>query len=73
MNGWKNYETWNVALWIRNDEALYHTARSCKDYGEFVDKLESWGEKYTGDKVYYKDDRVCRVSMDEVIAEISVD
>lgn len=22
-NGWKNYETWNVALWIDNDEGSY--------------------------------------------------
>ncbi len=25
-NGWKNWETWNVALWLGNDEGLY---RSC--------------------------------------------
>src|SRR5271166_7201838 len=22
-NGWKNYETWNVALWIDNDQGTY--------------------------------------------------
>lgn len=23
-NGWKNYETWNVALWIDNDQGSYN-------------------------------------------------
>ena len=25
-NGWANYETWNVALWIANDYGLYSEA-----------------------------------------------
>tara|TARA_R100000963_G_scaffold32864_1_gene24821 strand:+ start:87 stop:335 length:249 start_codon:yes stop_codon:yes gene_type:complete len=34
-NGWTNYETWNVALWIDNDEGLYSLSRRCRDYNEF--------------------------------------
>ena len=34
MNGWANYETWNAALWIGNDEFLYNTAKACVTYRE---------------------------------------
>ena len=27
-NGWKNYETWNVALWIDNDRGSYGTRQA---------------------------------------------
>ena len=31
-NGWENRETWNVSLWIQNDEFLYNTAKACVEY-----------------------------------------
>ena len=31
-NGWKNYETWNVALWLFNEYPLYCIAQGHKGY-----------------------------------------
>ena len=28
-NGWKNWNHWNVSLWINNDEGLYRLAQEC--------------------------------------------
>ena len=33
-NGWANYETWNAALWIGNDEFLYNTAKACVEFAQ---------------------------------------
>jgi hypothetical protein len=30
-NGWSNYETWNVALWLSNDEGTYNLTREMAD------------------------------------------
>lgn len=56
-NGWENYETWNVALWINNDEGLYDIARRCDDYQDFLDSIEGL-IKTTGDGVSFTDPKV---------------
>ena len=58
-NGWNNYETWNVALWINNEEGLYHLAQDCGDYETLVKCLyDDYGVTETGDGVKYNDPRV---------------
>lgn len=34
-NGYANYQTWNVCLWIANDEVLYNLAKQCDSYDHF--------------------------------------
>ena len=58
-NGWENYETWNVALWINNSEGLYHLAQDCGDYETLVYRLyDEYGVKETQDGVKFNDPKV---------------
>jgi len=57
-NGWENYETWNVALWINNDEGLYHLAQEIGNYVDFVDVLSDCGSDSTPDGVKYNDPKI---------------
>lgn len=48
-NGWSNYDTWLVALWLNNDE---------KNYKRIVNKINGIGtDKKLSDMRY--DDKVC--------------
>ena len=39
-NGWSDWTTWNVALWIRNDYGFYSIAKDCKDYMDFLYEMQ---------------------------------
>jgi hypothetical protein len=54
-NGCKNYQTWNVQLWIANDEGLYNLARGCDDYSDFVQCMRDLGIVETMDNVAWND------------------
>ena len=47
--GWKNYETWAVKLWMDNDEGLYNMqrewAKECKDEYELADRIKEFVEE----------------------------
>ena len=40
-NGWADWTTWNVALWINNDEGFYNIAKDCKDYFDFLYEMQA--------------------------------
>ena len=77
-NGWANYETWNVALYIGNDEGLYNMAMnhasSPTPYKDFVEDLQEITEgpiSYeTPDGVAWNDSGLDVEALDEMIREL---
>jgi hypothetical protein len=44
-NGWKNYETWLVNLWIDNDGGAYYwaeRAEEVRDVSDLADEMETY-------------------------------
>lgn len=67
-NGWTNYETWNVALWLGNDESLYRICRKHKFYEHVRDIIMGF-ESSTPDGIRYDDDRLDINALSEMIRE----
>ena len=68
-NGWKNWATWNVALWLGNDEGLYKIARRGVRYADLVDLLEEMETFRTPDGVSYNDPDLDTYALDEMLME----
>jgi hypothetical protein len=68
-NGWTNYETWNVALWIQNHQGLYDIARHCEDYSEFVASIEELISE-TPDGVSFTSDKLNHHELNEVFEDL---
>ena len=80
-NGWPNRQTWNVALWIGNDEGLYHLAKECvrqtladdenaSPYAAFVDNLRDSGITETPDHVAYNDSSLDTDELDSMMRDL---
>jgi len=80
-NGWANFATWNVSLWLQNDEALYCLAREwvqdrrdsgydSVSYDVFRHTLNSlFGDK-TPDGVWWDDDTLDHRELTEMLEEL---
>ena len=80
-NGWTNYETWNVALYINNEYDLYRAACSyvsyCKElqlpvsYVDFTENFRGQLGKMTPDGVSWTDfDSLDTAALDEMLTEL---
>lgn len=68
--GWANWATWNVALWIGNDETLYNLARRYDSYARLLRHLENgWGES-TPDGALWNDPAIDVAALDEMLADL---
>ena len=64
-NGWTNYETWNVVLWIENDEDLYNLVNQFEIacYEDLLDVIYDCGSKETPDGVKWTDPKINRAEI----------
>ena len=71
-NGWKNFKTWNIALWLGNDEFLYDVAINVASYSDFVQHLkEAFDMTKTPDSVSFSDPSLDFKALDQAIKELS--
>ena len=69
-NGWANWATWNVSLWIQNDEATYKVARQYDRYDALIPRLEMiWGQM-TPDGARWMDGTIDTEALDEMLSEL---
>jgi hypothetical protein len=70
-NGWENWTTWNIALWINNDESLYSLAMECGDYETLVDRLyNEYGVTETKDGARFDSKEVNIIQLNSDVFDI---
>ena len=69
-NGWANWATWNVALWLQNDYALYSVARRYDSYDRLIPRLEYEFGQMTPDGARWMDPTIDTDALDEMLADL---
>lgn len=76
-NGWKNRQTWNVALWINNDEPLYRSAVNFMEenpevknpYIKFI-KANCMQGEFTPDRIKWDGQQLDYKALNEMMKEL---
>jgi hypothetical protein len=72
FNGWSNYQTWNVALYIQNEYDMYQLAVFNKcTYEELAPVIVDMFGPVTPDGVSYTDPTLDHIELDEMLSEIA--
>lgn len=77
-NGWANYETWNVSLWIQNNRFFYNTAVACVEYRnddelpytKFIRCMVNCDELTTADGVAWDDELINQDEINEMMFDM---
>lgn len=70
-SGWKNYQTWNVALWLNNDEGYYAVAQDSEEIGDWIDYLHTNGITHTPDGVAIDGPDLDYEALDDLVKSIN--
>lgn len=80
-NGWANYETWNVSLWLNNTETLYSGMVDAIRYGArtynavltYLRATDAIDEPQTPDEVAWDAAELDTAELDAMIVELAED
>ena len=69
-NGWKNYETWAMALWITNDPYTYNIALHSRNWTHCRIRLENHGYTESYDGISFRNSRLSGKELTRMIKEL---